>query len=141
IEALAADAELSGMFVAEALDHLGTIEATLLKLEDTPDDKTLLNDVFRPFHTIKGNAGALGVATVQTLAHKVENLLDRCRSGQHQVGSAEVDAVLKAVDLITAMLNDLSARIAGKPGTPLREERIALVGVVERLIAGGPEDP
>jgi two-component system chemotaxis sensor kinase CheA len=141
IEALAADAELSGMFVAEALDHLSTIEATLLRLEDTPDDKTLLNDVFRPFHTIKGNAGALGVSTVQALAHKVENLLDRCRSGQHRVGSAEVDAVLKAVDLITAMLNDLSARIAGKPGTPLRDDRIALVATVERLIAGGSDEP
>jgi two-component system, chemotaxis family, sensor kinase CheA len=141
IEALAADAELAGMFVAEALDHLGTIEATLLRLEDTPDDKTLLNDVFRPFHTIKGNAGALGVSTVQALAHKVENLLDRCRSGQHRVGSAEVDVVLKAVDLITAMLNDLTARIAGKPGAPLREDRLALVAAVDQLIAGGPEEP
>ncbi len=141
VVALSADAELSGMFVAEALDHLGTIEATLLQLEDTPDDKTLLNDVFRPFHTIKGNAGALGVTTVQALAHQVENLLDRCRSGQHRVGSAEVDVVLKAVDLITAMLIDLSARIAGKPGTPLRNDRLVLVAAVERIIARGPEEP
>jgi two-component system chemotaxis sensor kinase CheA len=137
IEALAGDAELSGMFVAEALDHLGTIEATLLRLEETPGDKTLLNDVFRPFHTIKGNAGALGVATVQGLAHKVENLLDRCRSGQHAVGSAEVDVVLKSVDLITSMLNDLTARIAGRPGRQLRQERLALIETVDRLIASG----
>src|SRR6185436_9834231 len=77
VEALGADAELSGMFVAEALDHLGTIEATLLRLEEAPADRALINDVFRPFHTIKGNAGALGVTTVQELAHRVENLLDR----------------------------------------------------------------
>src|SRR4051812_8379290 len=109
VEALAGDPELAGMFVAEALDHLGTIESTLLRLEEHPGDRTLLNDVFRPFHTIKGNAGALGVATVQELAHRVENLLDRCRSGQHAVGSPEVDIVLRAVDLLTAMLNDLSA--------------------------------
>jgi two-component system chemotaxis sensor kinase CheA len=141
LEALSADPELSGMFVAEALDHLGAIEATLLRLEDAPDDKTLLNDVFRPFHTIKGNAGALGVATVQALAHKVENLLDRCRSGQHRVGSAEVDVVLKAVDMITAMLDDLSARIAGKPGTPLRDDRLALAAAVDQLTAGGSEEP
>src|SRR5205085_12642702 len=57
--------------------------------------------------------------------HAALPLLDRCRPGHHRVGSAEVDAVLKAVDLITAMLNDLSARIAGKPGTPLRDDRIA----------------
>ena len=88
VEALSADAELTTMFVAEALDHLGTIEATLLRLEESPSDKTLMDDVFRPFHTIKGNAGALGVVTVQELAHKVENLLDCCRSGQHAVGSS-----------------------------------------------------
>jgi two-component system chemotaxis sensor kinase CheA len=137
VEALAADAELTTMFVAEALDHLGTIEATLLKLEDAPGDKTLMNDVFRPFHTIKGNAGALGVATVQGLAHKVENLLDRCRSGQHTVGSVEIDIVLKSVDLITAMLNDLSARSAGQPGRRLRAERLALIQTVEQIIESG----
>ena len=57
------------MFVAEALDHLGTIESVILQLEVTPGDSKLLNDVFRPFHTIKGNAGALGVTSVQELAH------------------------------------------------------------------------
>jgi two-component system chemotaxis sensor kinase CheA len=141
VEALSADAELTTMFVAEALDHLGTIEATLLRLEEAPTDKTLMNDVFRPFHTIKGNAGALGVSTVQGLAHKVENLLDRCRSGQHAVGSSEIDIVLRSVDLITAMLNDLSARSAGKPGRHLRAERLALIKAVEQLIeTGGAED-
>jgi two-component system chemotaxis sensor kinase CheA len=137
VEALAGDAELSGMFIGEALDHLGTIEATLLRLEDNPADVTLLNDVFRPFHTIKGNAGALGVSTVQGLAHRVENLLDRCRSGQHQVGSNEVDTILKAVDLLTAMLGDLSIRIAGHPGRHLRAERLALIATVDRVILSG----
>ncbi len=140
VEALGADAELSGMFIGEALDHLGTIESTLLRLEDAPDDRTLINDVFRPFHTVKGNAGALGVSTVQELAHRVENLLDRCRSGQHAVGSDEIDVVLKAVDLTTTMLNDLSDRIAGKPGRALRAERLALIATVERLIESGGEE-
>jgi len=137
VDALAVDAELTTMFVAEALDHLGTIEATLLKLEESPGDKTLMNDVFRPFHTIKGNAGALGVVTVQGLAHKVENLLDRCRSGQHLVGSVEIDVVLKSVDLITAMLNDLSARAAGQAGRRLRADRLALIQSVEQIIDSG----
>ena len=137
--ALGGDPELAGMFAAEALDHLGTIEATLLKLEETPEDKTLLNDVFRPFHTIKGNAGALGLTTVQQFAHTVESLLDRCRSGKHRVGSAEIDVVLKAVDLMTALINDLTARAAGKPGHPYRVERLALMAAVEEVIASGGE--
>jgi two-component system, chemotaxis family, sensor kinase CheA len=141
VEALAGDPELCGMFIGEALDHLGTIEATLLRLEETPTDVALLNDVFRPFHTIKGNAGALGVSTVQVLAHRVENLLDRCRSGQHRVGSNEVDIVLKSVDLLTAMLNDLSARCAGRAGRQLRSERIVLMESVEWLLNAGSAEP
>ncbi|HXT71291.1 MAG TPA: chemotaxis protein CheA [Vicinamibacterales bacterium] len=136
VEALGTDAELANMFVAEALDHLSTIEATLLKLEETPDDRELLNDVFRPFHTVKGNAGALGVMTVQALAHKVESLLDRCRSGQHVLGPAEVDLILRSVDLLSAMINDLAARVAGQPGRILRDERIALIAEVEGLLSG-----
>jgi two-component system chemotaxis sensor kinase CheA len=137
LEMFAADAEIANMFVAEALDHLGTIEATLLRLEEAPEDKALINDVFRPFHTIKGNAGALGITTVQEFAHIVESLLDRCRSGAHHVGAAEIDIVLKAVDLMTAMITDLSARAAGKEGRSLRRERLELSAAVQALIENG----
>src|SRR4051812_21062622 len=92
---LAMDPEISSMFVGEALDHLGTIEGLVLQLETTPGDVKLLNDVFRPFHTIKGNAGALGVTSIQEVAHRVENLLDLARSGKHHIGPAEIDVVLR----------------------------------------------
>ncbi|MFN7980632.1 MAG: chemotaxis protein CheA [Vicinamibacterales bacterium] len=137
IEALAGDPEFAAMFVSEALDHLGTIEATLLRLEEAPDDKTLLNDVFRPFHTVKGNAGALGLITLQHFAHTVESLLDRCRSGKHPVGSTEIDIILKSVDLLTALINDIAARAAGNAGRNLRGERLALLEAVESLIEHG----
>lgn len=136
VEALSGDAELAAMFVAEALDHLGTIEATLLQLDDKPNDKTLLNDVFRPFHTIKGNAGALGIGTVQSTAHKVEELLDRCRAGRHVMGRKEVDIVLIAVDTLTAMISDLAERAAGKPGVDLTAQRLDLIANVEAILSG-----
>ena len=90
------DSELANLFIAEALDHLGTIEAKLLELDERPEDTNLLNDIFRPFHTVKGNASALGIVSVERVAHKVENLLDLARSGRIQVGETEVDLVLRA---------------------------------------------
>lgn len=141
VEALSGDPELASMFVAEALDHLGTIEATLLQLDDKPNDKTLLNDGFRPFHTIKGNAGALGITTVQSTAHKVEELLDRCRSGRHVMGRKEVDIVLIAVDTLTAMISDLAERASGKPGIDLTNERLTLIANVEAILNGGTIAP
>lgn len=141
LEILRTDPELTGMFIAEALDHLGTIEATVLQLESNPGDKKLLNDVFRPFHTIKGNAGALGVKSVQEFAHKVENLLDLGRAGEIHIGPAEADAILESVDLLTAMINDLTPRLAGQPAADVRATKSALVAVLEALVNPGAAPP
>src|ERR1044071_5697675 len=96
----AADPELAAMFVSDGLEHLGTIEQTILKLEYAPGDLELVNDLFRPFHTIKGNAGVLGLRSIETFAHKLETLLDLARSGAHRFGAAEVEVVLAAVDVL-----------------------------------------
>ncbi len=141
VEALKADPELSGMFIGEALDHLSTIEATVLALEAAPGDSKLLNDMFRPFHTVKGNSGALGVRTVQELAHRVENLLDLGRSGKHHIGEREIDIILKAVDLLTGMITDLGQRLNGNAGQDFEPERLRMMAAVEALIAGGDEAP
>ncbi len=141
LAAFSADPELGGMFVAEGIDHLGTIEAVVLKLEAAPDDVKLINDVFRPFHTVKGNAGVLGIMSVQEVAHKVETLLDLARSGKHAIRAAEIDVVLRAVDLLTLMIRELPAQAAGQPGTNVDERRRLLMADVDALIAGGSEPP
>ena len=141
ISAYALDPELGGMFVTDAMDHLGTIETVVLQLETAPGDVKLLNDLFRPFHTVKGNAGVLGIASIEELAHHVETLLDRARSGQHVIGPAEIDVVLKAVDLLTLMTLELPARAAGRPATDVAGRRRALIDAVDALIASGGAAP
>ena len=74
------DSELANLFIAEALDHLGTIEAKLLELDERPEDNGCSNDIFRPFHTIKGNAGGARHRLGAGVAHKVENLLESSRA-------------------------------------------------------------
>ena len=134
---LQADPELAGMFFTEALDHLGSIENIVLALESAPTDVRLLNDVFRPFHTIKGNAGALGITSVQEAAHEVESLLDLGRSGKHVIGPAEIDVILKAVDVLTEMIGGLKRRVDGQAAPDSTDDRRALIAEVERIIAGG----
>jgi two-component system chemotaxis sensor kinase CheA len=134
---LQSDPELAGMFFAEALDHLGSIEATVLALEGAPGDVKLLNDLFRPFHTIKGNSGALGITSVQHVAHKVENLLDLGRSGKHAIGQVEIDVILKAVDVVTAMITGLKRRVDGMPTPDTSTDACQLVDAVDAVIAAG----
>ena len=133
VSALAADPEMATLFLAEAEDHLTAIEGLALRLEATPTDATLLNDVFRPFHTIKGNAGALGVVSLQRLAHAVESLLDQARSGARVLGPSDIEIVLRCVDLLNATLRDLAARLGGRPGTPLEAAQAQLLADIDRL--------
>jgi two-component system chemotaxis sensor kinase CheA len=128
------DPEIATMFIAEALDHLGSIEALVLQLEEHPGDASLLNDIFRPFHTVKGNAGALGLMTIQDVAHKVESLLDMARGGQLTLGTTAIDVVLKSVDLLTVMIQDLPSRLAGKAPTDVSAQRAQVVETLDTLI-------
>jgi two-component system chemotaxis sensor kinase CheA len=134
------DPDTANLFLAESLDHLGTIEAALLALDERPGDTTLLNDIFRPFHTIKGNAGALGIVSIQEVAHRVESLLDLARSGEHTMRPADVDVVLRAVDVVSAMMRDIGARLKGQGPEDLAPAVHALMEVVDRCIAGAGSD-
>jgi two-component system chemotaxis sensor kinase CheA len=133
----AADPELAAMFVADGLDHLGTIEQTILKLEASPADLDLVNDLFRPFHTVKGNAGVLGIHSLEAFAHKLETLLDLARSGAHPIGPVEIELVLKAVDLLRLMVEELPAKAAGRTGTDVSARCRDLMADVDAVIGAG----
>lgn len=100
------DAELLAGFVAEALEHLESIEVNALVLEDAPEDQEALNAVFRPFHTIKGVSGFLNLREINELAHALENLLDQARAGRLLIESEAIDVVLAGVDMLRQMINE-----------------------------------
>jgi two-component system chemotaxis sensor kinase CheA len=101
---LGEDAELVGDFVVEAREHLSDIEGQMLSLERDPSDMEVLHAVFRAFHTIKGLAGFLDFAVVQTVAHEVETLLDLARNEKLVIHPSIVDVVLESGDFILGEL-------------------------------------
>jgi two-component system chemotaxis sensor kinase CheA len=64
-------------FLQEAGDLLSDVDNKLVDLERSPDDRRLLNDIFRGFHTIKGGAGFLNAGELVKLCHLTENLFDK----------------------------------------------------------------
>jgi HPt (histidine-containing phosphotransfer) domain-containing protein len=71
-------------FLVEAGELLAGVDNKLVDLEQNPDDHTLLNEIFRGFHTIKGGAGFLNATELVTLCHLTENLFDKLRNNQMQ---------------------------------------------------------
>ncbi len=103
------DPELFADFIVEAKEHLETIEPNLLELEKTPDNLDLLNDIFRPMHSLKGASGFLGLNRINRLAHKSENILDELRKGSMVITSEIMDVILAATDALRQMIDNLEA--------------------------------
>lgn len=116
------DPDLLKDFLDEAREHLNEIEINMITLEENPQDREVINAIFRPFHSIKGVAGFLNLKDIHELSHEVENLLDGARSGDYPVTEAIIDIVLQSVDvlkeqlaLIEKGLKDGEIQIAGDP--------------------------
>ena len=98
------DREIVADFVLESLENLDTVEVSLIDLEHDPDDMDCINSIFRPFHTIKGVSGFLNLRKINTLAHSVENLLDKARNGEIRVEGTIVDIILESVDILKKLV-------------------------------------
>jgi len=69
-------------FISEAAEQIEAIETLLLELEEQPDNRELLDSLFRCAHTVKGSAGIFGLNRVVEFTHHVETLLDKMREGE-----------------------------------------------------------
>jgi len=110
------DPELLREFLAEARENLESIEVEIIALEEDPSNLEAVHRIFRPFHTIKGVSGFLNLQDVHTLAHRVEDVLDRARNRQMIITQDVIDLVLEAVDILKAMLASIQRRMEGQEG-------------------------
>ncbi len=118
---LSEDQDLILEFITESGEHLINIEAQMLILEKNTGDSEsaeTLNAVFRAFHTIKGLAGFLEFDSIRALAHEVETLLDRARTGNLIITPHVVDTILESTDVMRGELSIINMRLSGKTPPP-----------------------
>ncbi|CAG9297800.1 chemotaxis protein CheA [Celerinatantimonas diazotrophica] len=95
--------EAVDIFRQEALEHLDTLEAALLELEEHPDDEQI-NLAFRAMHTIKGAAGMVGFDHLSHFTHHLESFFDRARNGEFELSGPMISLILKCRDHIQQLL-------------------------------------
>ncbi|WP_419787683.1 Hpt domain-containing protein [Pseudodesulfovibrio sp.] len=126
------DPEILSEFFVEAKEHLETIEPNLLELEKAPDNLGLLNEIFRPMHSLKGASGFLGLNKINGLAHKAENILDELRQGSMHVTEGIMDLILSATDALRVMVDNLE-----NSGTEGDVDTAPIIEQIELALAGG----
>jgi len=117
-----ADDEILQDFLVESGEILELLSEQLVDLENNPDDRDLLNAIFRGFHTVKGGAGFLQLDALVGCCHIAENVFDILRNGKRSVDADLMDVVLRALDAVNEMFSEVRD---GASPTPADAELLA----------------
>lgn len=125
-------AALLERFRATTLERLAKLHAAFAHLLESPDDAVVAAEAMREIHTLKGEARMMGLAAINDVAHRTEDVLLLARKLRFQLPGAE-EIVLQGLDLVGALLREpafAGDRLAG-PLSSFADE-------VAALLAGAP---
>ena len=94
-------------FLVESAESLDQLDSDLLTLEEDPESPSVVARIFRTVHSIKGTCGFLGFEHLESVTHAGENLLSSVRDGDLTYDSSIADALLKMVDAVRSMLQQV----------------------------------
>lgn len=102
------------MFIDESRDHLQAMNEHLLSLENSPEDVSIVQHIFRSAHTLKGMSATMGFEDLASLTHEMENVLDLVRNHKLKMDSFIFDCIFKSLDSLETMVEDIIQGGTGK---------------------------
>ncbi len=117
-------------FITETNESLDVVDVELVKFEQEPNNATILDNIFRLVHTIKGTCGFLGLPRLEGIAHAAETLMGKFRDGAPVTQDA-VSLILVSIDQIKDILGELEAAEGEEP----QGDDSELIGKLEEMSA------
>ncbi|MGG5252929.1 chemotaxis protein CheW [Neobacillus sp. SM06] len=102
------------VFIEESKEHIQACNEHLLELEKNPKDLSIVNEIFRSAHTLKGMSATMGYEDLANLTHQMENILDAIRQSKLSVSAELIDIVFLAIDHLEEMVQSISEGGDGK---------------------------
>ena len=121
-------------FLTETNESLDTVDVELVRFEQEPNNTSILGNIFRLVHTIKGTCGFLGLPRLEALAHAAETLMGKFRDGMPVTGEA-VTLILSTIDRLKEVLTGLEQTEAEPEGNDKD-----LIGELERMAMAAAKD-
>ncbi|MCP3772819.1 chemotaxis protein CheA [Paenibacillus sp. MZ04-78.2] len=118
------------MFIDESRDHLQAMNEQILSLESSPEDITIVQNIFRSAHTLKGMSATMGFEDLASLTHEMENVLDLVRNHKLKMDSFIFDCLFKSLDSLESMVEDI---IQGGTG---QADVTEIVAALKSIVSG-----
>ncbi len=97
-------AKLWPAFVSEVTEQLDSVELLLAK--SGSQEKIDINQLFRNFHTIKGNCSMIGFTSMETIAHRSEDILACVRNDEIKLDDEVIDILLDSISCLKKQFNE-----------------------------------
>ncbi|MDH5720401.1 MAG: chemotaxis protein CheW [Spirochaetia bacterium] len=97
------DQEEIKIFLDELEENLNYLDDAIIALEENPQDKETLEEIFRVAHTIKGSSGFLGLTNLVNLGHAMESVFMEFFNGNIAVQKDVIDTLLECKDSISSI--------------------------------------
>ena len=94
-------------FIIEAREILDQLDLDFVQLEETPDDKKLVGNIFRAMHTLKGSSGFFAFKRLEKVSHAGESLLGKIRDGQLALDTQKTSTLLLALDALREIISGI----------------------------------
>ncbi|MCT4606743.1 MAG: chemotaxis protein CheA [Marinisporobacter sp.] len=123
------------IFIEESKEHLENMNQSLLELENNHEETSLVHEIFRIAHTLKGMSATMGFNKVANLTHEMENVLQSLRSNEIELSENIVDVLFECLDMLEGYINHIIN--SGEEGNL---ESDYLVKKLNQILQGEEED-
>lgn len=125
------DDSLRKAFSEECDELLERMEHVLLEMESNPKNHTLIDELFRIVHTIKGSSGLVGFDQLVHFSHELENLAVQVREGELEVTHQLCDIMLESRDLLSSLVDTALGRALDETLESLVEREATLISKIK----------
>lgn len=123
------------IFIEETREHLQSLNQCLLKMEKNTEDNSMLNEIFRVAHTLKGMSGTMGFNRMSRLTHDMEDVLHALRSNEIKVSPKLIDVLFKCLDALESYTT-----IIVETGAEGIEDNVPIINTLSDIINGNGQD-
>ena len=127
------NAQYAELFLTESREHVSAMNHSLLALEQGTGGDEAIGSIFRSVHTIKGMSATMGYASVATLSHALETLLDAVRRGARRVDGPLMELLFQSADVLERAVEGAVDGRSNAEEVQRMSARLAVDGTPEHL--------
>ena len=125
-------------FLLEVDDMISDVDDKLMKLEKSPSDGALLNEIFLSFHSLMGSAQSVYADEIVLLSTLAESLFDKLRKKELKLNEALMNLIFAATAEVRNMVATLqqNRQLQSPPAEIINALKAAIDGRTDEIILG-----